>query len=67
MVVVGGEYVNIIEIVMKTVEEIGDVLDRIPEVVFVFLNNNDRPEKENLFSSQLDRIITTPTMVYYSN
>ena len=50
VVVVGGEYIHRLDEVMKNVDEIGDEMDRIPEAVFVFLNDEKYPE--NLFSSQ---------------
>ena len=60
VVVVGGEYIHRLDEVMKNVDEIGDEMDRIPEAVFVFLNDEKYPE--NIFSTD-NRHVSSPTMV----
>ena len=60
VVVVGGEYIHRLDEVMKNVDKIGDEIDRIPEPVFVFLNDEKYPE--NIFSTD-NRHVSSPTMV----
>ena len=60
MVVVGGEHINMFGDVMKTVDEISDDMSRLPESVFVFLN--DEKYTENIFSKD-NRHVSSPTLV----
>ena len=61
VVVVGGEYIHRLDEVMKNVDEIVDEMnERIPEAVFVFLNDEKYPE--NIFSTD-NRHVSSPTMV----
>ena len=60
VVVVGGEYIHRLDEVVKNVDKIGDEMDRIPEAVFVFLNDEKYPK--NIFSKD-NRTVSSPTMV----
>ena len=60
VVVVGGEHINKFEDVMESVDKIGDEMSRLPEAVFVFLNDDKYPE--NIFSKD-NRHVSSPTMV----
>ena len=60
VVVVGGEYIHRLDEVMKNVDEIGDEIRRLPEAVFLFLNDEKYPE--NIFSTD-NRHVSSPTMV----
>ena len=60
VVVVGGEYIHRLDEVMKNVDEISGEMFRIPEAVFVFLNDEKYPE--NIFSTD-NRHVSSPTMV----
>ena len=60
VVVVGGEYIHRLDEVMKNVDEIGEEMKRIPEAVFVFLNDEKYPQ--NIFSTD-NRHVSSPTMV----
>ena len=63
VVVVGGEYINKFQAVMKELNRIGDQMKRIPEAVFVFL---DGTYPEDIFSIEL-RHKHSPTTVNLLN
>ena len=61
VVVVGGQFINMLESVMEKLKEIGRHEHlRIPEAVFVFLDDEKYPE--NIFSTE-SRSKYSPTMV----